>query len=79
MFENTKAILHSIVEGKPPRKGTKTYAKIDDALFEVFTAKQKLQAAEKEIAELKKELAELKERAACGQKFEAEANDESKL
>ena len=64
MFENTKAILHSIVEGKPPRKGTKTYAKIDDALFEVFTAKQKLQAAEKEIAELKKELAELKERAA---------------
>ncbi|WP_060826147.1 hypothetical protein [Sulfurospirillum cavolei] len=72
MFENTKAILHSIVEGKPPRKGTKTYAKIDDALFEVFTAKQKLQAAEKEIAELK-------ERAACGQKFKAEANDESKL
>lgn len=66
MFENTKAILHSIVEGKPPRKGTKTYAKIDDALFEIFTAKEKLEAAEKKIAELEEELAELKERAAQG-------------
>ncbi len=80
MFENTKAILHSIVEGKPPRKGTKMYAKIDDALFEIFTAKEKIEEQigaisrllleardnEKKIKVLEEELAELKERAAQG-------------
>lgn len=80
MFENTKAILYSIVEGKSPRKGTKTNAKIDDALFEIFTAKKEIEEQtgaisrllleardnEKKIKVLEKELFELKERAAQG-------------